>query len=148
MTEWSYDEAIARGDWARTALARIHEVGETENEQGLSDFSSVLRMVLTTLPEMDAQYLAMIERDLSSGREEDKGENEAQWFEEVVEIVRALRDNAGFDDQYNTSRDDVSHLCMTESLCPIHFVDWAICFDDEDEECSQVRAIYPTSHDT
>lgn len=50
--------------------------------------------------------------------------------------------------QYEYGRDDLSHLAMSMSLCPIHFVDWAICFDDEPEDCSQVRAIFPYGHDT
>ena len=46
------------------------------------------------------------------------------------------------------SRDEVSELAMSLSLCPIHFVDWAICFDDEDPTCEQVRLIFPIGHDT
>jgi hypothetical protein len=46
------------------------------------------------------------------------------------------------------SRDEVSELAMSLSLCPIHFVDWAICFDDEDPECDQIRLIFPIGHDT
>jgi len=45
-------------------------------------------------------------------------------------------------------RDSLSHLAMKLSLCPLHFVDWAICFDDEDPECSQIREIFPDCHDT
>lgn len=48
----------------------------------------------------------------------------------------------------NLPRDDVTRLLMENSLCPIHAVDWAICFDDEFEDCAQVRAIFPSSHDT
>lgn len=44
--------------------------------------------------------------------------------------------------------DDLSKLAMEHSLCPIHFIDWAICFDDELEDCAQVRAIFPNHHDT
>ena len=50
--------------------------------------------------------------------------------------------------RYNLGRDTITELAMLQSLCPIHFVDWAICFDDEPEDCSQVRAIFPNSHDT
>ena len=46
------------------------------------------------------------------------------------------------------NRDEVSEIAMSLSLCPIHFVDWAICFDDSDPECSQVRDIFPVGHDT
>jgi hypothetical protein len=33
------------------------------------------------------------------------------------------------------------------SLCPLHLCDYAICFDDEDPECAQIREIHP-GHDT
>jgi hypothetical protein len=49
-------------------------------------------------------------------------------------------------DSYMT--DELSKLYMENSLCPIHRVDWAICFDDEDPSCAQVRAIFPDGHDT
>lgn len=46
------------------------------------------------------------------------------------------------------SRDDITTLAIEQSLCPLHFVDWAICFDDQDASCAQIRAIYPHHHDT
>lgn len=45
-------------------------------------------------------------------------------------------------------RDQMTQLYIENSLCPIHHCDWAACFDDQDPECEQVRAIYPNSHDT
>lgn len=49
---------------------------------------------------------------------------------------------------YEFHRDAISELAMGLSLCPMHFCDWASCFDDDDPECSQIRAIFPHSHDT
>lgn len=45
------------------------------------------------------------------------------------------------------SIDFISHLALDESLCPLHFIDYAICFDDDDPECAQIRATFP-GHDT
>lgn len=45
-------------------------------------------------------------------------------------------------------RDEISEIAMSLSLCPLHFCDWAACFDDEDTECEQIRAIFPHGHDT
>lgn len=45
------------------------------------------------------------------------------------------------------SRDDLSILRLSFSLCPIHSIDYAICFDDDDADCAQIRAAFP-SHDT
>jgi hypothetical protein len=44
--------------------------------------------------------------------------------------------------------DELSHLALQQSLCPMHFIDFAICFDDDDPTCSQIRTIYAHSHDT
>jgi hypothetical protein len=44
-------------------------------------------------------------------------------------------------------REAFTDWALSQSLCPVHFVDYAICFDDENPECEQVRAIHP-SHDT
>lgn len=44
-------------------------------------------------------------------------------------------------------RDDITNLALSHSLCPLHMIDYAICFDDDDDECATIRAIHP-SHDT
>lgn len=44
-------------------------------------------------------------------------------------------------------RETITTLALEASLCPIHFVDYAICFDDQDPECNQIRVVHP-SHDT
>lgn len=36
-----------------------------------------------------------------------------------------------------------SLLCLDHSLCPIHRCDYAFCFDDENDECAQIRATFP-----
>jgi hypothetical protein len=40
-----------------------------------------------------------------------------------------------------------TELALADSLCPMHFIDYAICFDDETPECAAIRSIHP-SHDT
>ena len=62
------------------------------------------------------------------------------WDETQIILVKA------FEDPYAT--DQISHLAMELSLCPMHFVDWAICFDDENPECEQIRQVFPHGHDT
>lgn len=53
-----------------------------------------------------------------------------------------------FDDPKNYCQEIITEAAMRHSLCPMHLIDWAICFDDADDECSAIRAIYPHSHDT
>jgi len=43
---------------------------------------------------------------------------------------------------------DLARLRLEYSLCPIHAIDFAICFDDDDAECAQIRSIFPDEHDT
>lgn len=68
--------------------------------------------------------------------------DEAPFYKEIMGLLGMIADYP-----YGGT-DEITRLCIADSLCPIHKVDWAICFDDEDEECSQVRAIFPHSHDT
>ncbi len=44
-------------------------------------------------------------------------------------------------------RHDFSELLLDFSLCPMHRIDYAICFDDDDDECATIRAYFP-DHDT
>lgn len=45
------------------------------------------------------------------------------------------------------SRDIISTMLLDNSLCPMHAIDYAICFDDDDPDCAAIRSIFP-SHDT
>lgn len=44
-------------------------------------------------------------------------------------------------------RDDLSHMRLQYSICPLHACDYAICFDDDDAECAAIRATFP-AHDS
>jgi hypothetical protein len=46
---------------------------------------------------------------------------------------------------YQTDR--MTALLLDNSLCPMHAIDYAICFDDDEPDCAAIRAIHP-SHDT
>lgn len=46
-----------------------------------------------------------------------------------------------------TERESVTQLALELSLCPLHFIDYSICFDDADEECKAIRQIHP-AHDS
>lgn len=41
----------------------------------------------------------------------------------------------------------LSMLRLDESLCPMHAIDYAICFDDDDPDCATIRNCFP-NHDT
>ena len=65
----------------------------------------------------------------------------AAFAQHILDDLKLL-----WDDQFR--RDDISEIAMNLSLCPLHFCDWASCFDDEDAECAPIRLIFPYSHDT
>lgn len=44
-------------------------------------------------------------------------------------------------------RDDLSALCLSFSICPIHYCDYAICFDDNPADCLAIRTAFP-AHDS
>lgn len=46
-----------------------------------------------------------------------------------------------------TDRELLTTACLALSICPVHLVDYAICFDDDDDACRAVRMIHPI-HDT
>lgn len=41
----------------------------------------------------------------------------------------------------------LSMLLLDYSLCPLHRIDYAICFDDRDPDCAAIRDTFP-NHDT
>lgn len=43
--------------------------------------------------------------------------------------------------------ESTTDMLLAFSLCPMHRIDYAICFDDETDECATIRIIHP-SHDT
>lgn len=45
------------------------------------------------------------------------------------------------------ARHALSDLCLNYSLCPLHRIDYAICFDDRDSECANIRICFPI-HDS
>lgn len=48
---------------------------------------------------------------------------------------------------WGVGRDELTDLALSLSLCPLHFIDYAICFDDRTYECQEIRTIHP-GHDT
>lgn len=42
---------------------------------------------------------------------------------------------------------NLSLMRLAYSLCPLHGCDYASCFDDDDEDCAEIRQCFP-DHDT
>lgn len=50
-------------------------------------------------------------------------------------------------DLSTADRELLTTACLALSLCPVHLIDYAICFDDEPDACAAVRLIHP-AHDS
>ena len=63
---------------------------------------------------------------------------------DCAELLRSLL-TALIDAPYSTQT--LSMMRLDNSLCPMHAIDYAICFDDADADCDSIRAYFP-DHDT
>lgn len=124
-----YEAQMARSKRASEALENLRAILEKDDDAAWS----TVRGCLIALS-YDADVTVLDERDFDADCSE----------QDRLEIVNAIC--ALWASRYH--RDDLSILAMSFSLCPMHFVDWAICFDDQDPDCSQIRDIFPTHHDT
>jgi len=69
-------------------------------------------------------------------------------------LVNATDDEALTEFKFWTShqyepvaREALTETALSLSLCPLHLIDYAICFDDQTPECEAIRQVHPT-HDT
>lgn len=61
--------------------------------------------------------------------------------------IADLRDTALHLINDSANRELLTDTALSLSLCPLHLHDYAICFDDDDDECAAIRTIHP-SHDS
>jgi hypothetical protein len=84
-------------------------------------------------------------RDADATRAELRDDFILDDFDALHALIAPLFTPRRFDDDIITAR---SELAIDDfSLCPLHFIDYAICFDDDDDACAAIRACFP-SHDT
>lgn len=50
-------------------------------------------------------------------------------------------------EEMGIGREGVTQMALSLSLCPYHFIDYAICFDDQLPECAAIREVHP-DHDS
>lgn len=62
----------------------------------------------------------------------------------MIDMLRTLLIIAS-NDPYN--RHELSMIKLQLSICPMHRIDYAICFDDDDPECATLRYYFP-DHDS
>jgi hypothetical protein len=85
--------------------------------------------------------------------EDDDIDYRSMWLEDMgyVETSELMIEARAILDALQARGMDAREWVTAEALalwlCPVHFRDYAICFDDDDIECAQVRAVHPV-HDT
>jgi hypothetical protein len=67
--------------------------------------------------------------------------NDDPYTADALDDLRATRAAIAAD------RELLTDIALQLSLCPIHLIDYAICFDDDDADCAAIRIIHP-SHDS
>ncbi len=68
-------------------------------------------------------------------------ENEEFDNEDMIPIIARVRDLVCKAEKQGGS--EWTDLLLAHSLCPVHRVDYAICFGNDNPKCSQVRQIHP-----
>lgn len=111
---------------------------------------------MTTTTDLIARLDALLADDPDSDRyfdarmllidDADADTRESDATDEIRDIIRAIRANAELP-YHDADRDALSRLLLDFSLCPLHEIDYAICFDDDEDACRTIRALFP-SHDT
>lgn len=107
-----------------------------DNDNAAHDLSAALRMILIELAsndECDLQYLTTL-TDLEIP--------DIKTTTALIALAHALRDLYEKRDDM-TRREFLTELALQQSLCPMHFIDYAICFDNDDEQCAAIRMIHP-----
>lgn len=94
--------------------------------------------IAETMPDDDSDIFLMI-RDLLINEEILAFDPELEYLRPLYDILR--------ESFFALSTQSLSILRLDYSLCPMHSCDYAICFDDDDPECAQIRACFP-NHDT
>lgn len=84
-------------------------------------------------------------RDAAATRDELRDDFILDDFDALHALIAPLFSPPSFADDMITAR---SELAIDDfSLCPLHMIDYAICFDDDTDDCRMIRACFP-SHDT
>lgn len=111
----------------------INEINDLLAHDSESRASSTMRSLLLDAPDFDTPLDDLIDDD----------------FDTTPEIAHALRTAliSLYADKTPTAIDFISQNALALSLCPMHLCDYAICFDDDDADCSQIRQCFPL-HDT
>lgn len=116
----------------QTHIARINDLLAHDDE---SRSSSTLRSLLLDAPNFDTSLNDLIDPEYDTTLE-----IATELRESLISLFTTINDpNA----ESRSEREYLTEIALSLSLCPIHLNDYAICFDDNDDECAQIRMIHP-----
>lgn len=131
----------------KAALARIKLILETP--ASLDDERGFQRSVNLELDEAQGLIRDYLDRPGDPGyRDACEAYEHGSYRHISDELMRYIFRDLGLIWGNEFMRDEISTIAMNLSLCPMHFCDWAACFDDAPDDCAAIRAIFPYSHDT
>lgn len=118
------------------AKANTHDIVESTTRLVMHDDDGAIRMLLhdTSVDEI----VSILERDDALSRV-------TYWGVTRDDVRHALTYTRDVINALDV--DALSLLRYEHSLCPMHACDYAMCFDDDDDECAAIRVVLP-SHDT
>jgi hypothetical protein len=128
------------GACVSVAISKIINRYRSEGEQ--DEFENAFRYILIEPGEFAKEAVDEANANFEASNLTAEQVNLAHWELNVLnnQLIGQLRESPD-------GREYLTQLCLERSLCPLHTRDYAICFDDEDPECDQIRIIHPL-HDT
>ena len=111
-----------------------------------NDETGALRTLLLHFPD-DLTSLEF--GDLNGNRNFDPEYDDIALIRSMLPIAHKLAETLETGERWeiDINREKLSEIALSLSLCPMHLIDYAICFDDENAECAQLRTYFPL-HDT
>lgn len=126
--DWDYDTAIELHRAARDAFATITRIDSLDDPS--CDISIMIRSLLIDRDDDDFSDMP----------------NALPYISDIRNALSAIDASANYPHDESTTQ-TLSELLLSFSLCPMHAIDYAICFDDDDDECAILRRYFP-QHDT
>jgi hypothetical protein len=116
-----YDDAMIKTNRSATALAALNAIIALTPD---TDDNLLITRTLLIHNDLDACRMLHDDADLSDA-------------DTISRLLRIIADD----------RELLTTLLLDYSLCPLHTIDYAICFDDDNDECLHIRIIHP-AHDS
>lgn len=139
MKMWTREDQTAFDAQVAASQEAVQRISVTSEEE-----AHLLRhffvQEVTTLEEVEALYAESKDDEYWEETFAEVGLDTAKDIAKALSVVLVAN-------PFAFVREALTEVLLNLSLCPIHRIDYAICFDDQAYECAAVRHIHP-SHDS